>query len=97
MKKYLKEETYSLYMQKQVNLTELEPGDKVLWGNRQEPMTVTNVSFDGSLKFAELESNRGKGYMLRFNEMAGGSIEKPEIGPRHRARDKVAKDLRVVE
>lgn len=83
-------------MEKEVKLTELEEGDQVLWGERKEPLTVTQTVFKDGLQAVTLESNRGKSYTLIANELAEGTIYKPKITPRERAKAPVARNLRKV-
>lgn len=83
-------------MEKQVSLTDLKSGDKVLWGKRKEPLQVKETVFKDGLNAVTLESNRGKGYTLIANELAEGTVERPKITPRERAKAPVARDLRLV-
>lgn len=83
-------------MEKEVNIIELQEDDQVLWGERKEPLTVTQTVFKDGLQAVTLESNRGKSYTLIANELAEGTIHNPKITPRERAKAPVARNLRKV-
>lgn len=51
---------------KEVTIRELEPGDKVLWGDRKEPLTVTDgeVHTSNDAEAIVVESQQGTTYVL---------------------------------
>lgn len=49
-------------------MAELKEGDKILFDDRKEPLTVTSVGKDRGARHATVVSSRGTRYMLQQNQ-----------------------------